>query len=161
MRSLERQRTHTMDIRFDDTAEAFRHEIRTWLEANVPTEPMPGHPDAAFQYRRDWQRRMYDAGWAGIHWPKAYGGRGATLIEQAVFSQEMARAQAPDMANALGLMIVGPTLMSHGTEMARRPSASTSLAVSSIVPDSLDGASRVERAAQTMSMPSRASASAM
>ncbi len=109
-----------MDIHFDENAEAFRHEIRTWLEANVPAEPLPSDPDAAFQYRRAWQRHMYDAGWAGIHWPKAYGGRGATLIEQAVFSQEMARAQAPDMANALGLMIVGPTLMAHGTEAQKK-----------------------------------------
>lgn len=105
-----------MDLHFDVDAEAFRHEIRTWLEANVPGEPMPDDPDAAFQYRRVWQKKMYDAGWAGIHWPKTYGGRGATLIEQAIFSQEIARAQAPDMANELGLMIVGPTLMAHGTE---------------------------------------------
>ncbi|MEE8290033.1 MAG: acyl-CoA dehydrogenase family protein, partial [Candidatus Tectomicrobia bacterium] len=97
-----------MDIHFDAKAEAFRDEIRTWLEANVPSEPLPSDPDAAFQYRRIWQRHMYDAGWAGIHWPQEYGGRGATLIESAVFAQEMARAQAPDMANALGLMIVGP-----------------------------------------------------
>ena len=109
-----------MDIHFDAKAEAFRAEIRTWLEANVPSEPLPSDPDAAFQYRRTWQRHMYDAGWAGIHWPQEYGGRGATLIESAVFSQEMARAQAPDMANALGLMIVGPTLMAHGTEEQKK-----------------------------------------
>ena len=61
-----------MDIHFDQQAEAFRHEIRTWLEANVPTEPLPSDPDAAFQHRRAWQRHMYDAGWTGIHWPQAY-----------------------------------------------------------------------------------------
>lgn len=109
-----------MDIHFDASAEAFRHELRTWLEANAPTTPMPSDPDDAFQYRRDWQRTMYDAGWAGIHWPQAYGGRGATLIEQAIFSLEMARAQAPEMANALGLMIVGPTVMAHGTEEQKK-----------------------------------------
>ncbi|ETX07804.1 acyl-CoA dehydrogenase family protein [Candidatus Entotheonella palauensis] len=105
-----------MDLHFDAEAEAFQQELRTWLEANVPSDPMPADPDAAFNYRRMWQKKMYEAGWAGIHWPKAYGGRGATLIEQAIFSQEMARAQAPNMANELGLMIVGPTLIAHGTE---------------------------------------------
>ena len=109
-----------MDIRFDDNAIAFQETIRGWLEANVPKEPMPQDPDEAFQYRRAWQRKMYDAGWAGIHWPQEYGGRGATLIEQAVFSEEMARAEAPEMANLLGLMIVGPTLMSHGTETQKK-----------------------------------------
>ena len=105
-----------MDLYFDAEAEAFQQELRTWLEAHVPRDPMPDDPDAAFHYRRIWQKQMYEAGWAGIHWPKAYGGRGATLIEQAIFSQEMARAQALNMANELGLMIVGPTLIAHGTE---------------------------------------------
>lgn len=105
-----------MDMHFDAEAEAFRKELRTWLDANVPSDPMPDDPDEAFQYRRTWQKKMYDAGWAGIHWPKAYGGRGATLVEQAIFSQEMADAGAPNMANELGLMIVGPTIMAHGTE---------------------------------------------
>ncbi|MGQ4808507.1 hypothetical protein NKDENANG_01890 [Candidatus Entotheonellaceae bacterium PAL068K] len=51
-----------MDIRFDEAAEAFRHDVRTWLEANVPTTPMPRHPEGAFQYRRDWQRKAFEAG---------------------------------------------------------------------------------------------------
>lgn len=109
-----------MDVRFDAATEAFRQEVRTWLEAHVPREPMPRDPEDAFNYSRAWQKQMYDAGWAGIHWPKPYGGRGATLLEQAVFQQELARAQAPPMANTLGLMIVGPTLMAHGTEEQKK-----------------------------------------
>jgi alkylation response protein AidB-like acyl-CoA dehydrogenase len=109
-----------MDVRFDDATEAFRQEVRTWLEANVPRESMPSDPQGAFHYTRAWQKKMFDAGWAGIHWPEAYGGRGATLLEQAVFQQELARAQAPPMANTLGLMIVGPTLMVHGTEEQKK-----------------------------------------
>ena len=109
-----------MDVRFDDATEAFRQEVRTWLAANVPKEPMPSDPDGAFHYMRVWQKKMFDAGWAGIHWPKPYGGRGATLLEQAIFQQELARAQAPPMANTLGLMIVGPTLMVHGTEAQKK-----------------------------------------
>ena len=60
-----------MDIRFDDKTERFRQDVRTWLEANVPTAPMPADPEAAFGVMRDWQGKMYDAGWAGIHWPQA------------------------------------------------------------------------------------------
>ncbi|MGE3535930.1 MAG: acyl-CoA dehydrogenase [Candidatus Tectimicrobiota bacterium] len=105
-----------MEVRFDAATEAFRQEVRAWLEANVPRQPMPSDPTAAFHHMRSWQKHMYDAGWAGIHWPQAYGGRGATLSEQAVFAQELARVGAPPMANTLGLMIVGPTLMAHGTE---------------------------------------------
>ena len=109
-----------MDVCFDDATEAFRQEVRAWLEANVPREPMPRDPEGAFRYTRAWQKKMFDAGWAGIHWPKSYGGRGATLLEQAVFQQELARAQAPPIANTLGLMIVGPTLMVHGTEEQKK-----------------------------------------
>jgi alkylation response protein AidB-like acyl-CoA dehydrogenase len=109
-----------MDVRFDEATEAFRQEVRAWLAANVPKEPMPRDPEGAFHYTRAWQKKMFDAGWAGIHWPKSYGGRGATLLEQAIFQQELARAQAPPMANTLGLMIVGPTLMTHGTEEQKK-----------------------------------------
>lgn len=109
-----------MDVRFDAATEAFRQEIRAWLAANVPKEPMPSDAAGAFHHMRAWQKKMCDAGWAGIHWPKVYGGRGATLLEQAVFQQELARAQAPPMANTLGLMIVGPTLMVHGTEEQKK-----------------------------------------
>src|SRR5437764_4099382 len=109
-----------MDIRFDAATEAFRQEIRAWLAANVPKEPMPSDSEGAFHYTRAWQKKMFDAGWAGIHWPKAYGGRGATLLEQAIFQQELAGAQAPPMANTLGLMIVGPTLIHHGTEEQKK-----------------------------------------
>jgi alkylation response protein AidB-like acyl-CoA dehydrogenase len=109
-----------MDVRFDDATEAFRQEVRTWLEANVPKEPRPSDSDGAFHYMRAWQKKMFDGGWVGIHWPKSYGGRGATLLEQAVFQQEFARVQAPPLANTLGLMIVGPTLMVHGTEEQKK-----------------------------------------
>jgi len=109
-----------MEVRFDAATEAFRQEIRAWLAANVPQEPIPSDSEGAFRSMRAWQKKMCDAGWAGIHWPRAYGGRGATLLEQAVFQQELARAQAPPMANTLGLMIVGPTLMVHGTEAQKQ-----------------------------------------
>lgn len=109
-----------MDVRFDAETEAFRHQLRSWLEANVPREPLPTDAAEAFQHRRTWQRKMFEAGWAGMHWPQAYGGRGATVLEQAIFHQELALVNAPPMANELGLMIVGPTLIDHGSEAQKQ-----------------------------------------
>src|SRR5256886_12825500 len=105
-----------MDLRFSPEDEQYRQTLRTWLEANRPQEPPPKNQDAEFAYRRAWQRQLYDGGWVGINWPKEYGGQGATLIQQAIYAQEMTRARAPQPANGLGISIVGPTLMHHGTE---------------------------------------------
>ena len=104
-----------MDLTLNDSEEAFRDEVRSWLEANHPG-PEPHGDLEAFKFRRDWQRKMHEGGWAGISWPKEFGGRGATLIEQAIFSGEMARADAPAPANILGLVMGGPVIMAHGTD---------------------------------------------
>jgi alkylation response protein AidB-like acyl-CoA dehydrogenase len=108
-----------MDLTLSPTEEAFRDELRGWLKDNNPGKPPPGD-DEAFEFRRRWQRKMYEAGWAGISWPKEYGGRGATLIEQAIFFEEMVRADAPSVANILGLVMGGPVVITHGTEEQKR-----------------------------------------
>jgi alkylation response protein AidB-like acyl-CoA dehydrogenase len=105
-----------MDLRFSAADEQYRLQLRQWLTDHAPSEPSPADQDAAFAYRRIWQRQLYGGGWVGIHWPKEYGGQGATLIQQAIYAQEMARARAPQPANGLGISIVGPTLIDHGTE---------------------------------------------
>ena len=109
-----------MDLRFSPEDEQYRLKLRTWLEANLPTEAPPSDQDADFAFRRDWQRKLYDGGWVGINWPTEYGGQGATLIQQAIYAQEMTRARAPQPANGLGIGIVGPTLMEHGTEAQKQ-----------------------------------------
>ena len=109
-----------MDLRFSPEDEQYRLKLRTWLEANLPTEPPPSDQDADFAFRRAWQRQLYDGGWVGINWPREYGGQGATLIQQAIYAQEMTRARAPQPANGLGIGIVGPTLMEHGTEAQKQ-----------------------------------------
>jgi alkylation response protein AidB-like acyl-CoA dehydrogenase len=109
-----------MDLRFSAEDEQYRLQLRQWLEDNMPSEPSPAEQDAAFAYRRAWQRQLCDGGWVGIHWPKAYGGQGATLVQQAIYAQEMARARAPQPANGLGISIVGPTLIEHGTEEQKK-----------------------------------------
>src|SRR5439155_26478525 len=100
-----------MDVRFDAATEAFRQEVRAWLTANVLKEPMPSDAEGDFHHMRAWQKKMCEAGRAGTHWPKAYGGGGATRLEQAVFQQQVARAQAPPLTNMPGLILGGPPLM--------------------------------------------------
>ncbi len=110
-----------MDLNLTPGEREFRDEFRAWLAANVPEEWAgggTGSEDRAeyIEYLRVWQRRLYDGGWAGISWPKEFGGRGATLIEQAIFQEELARAGAPQLIGTIGLSLVGPTIIALGTE---------------------------------------------
>jgi alkylation response protein AidB-like acyl-CoA dehydrogenase len=104
-----------VDLTFTDAQTAFRDELRTWLQENPPG-PEPEGEDAGYQWRRDWQRKLNDGGWAGVHWPTEYGGRGASLMETAIFFEEMGKAGAPLPANVLGLLLAGPTIMIWGTD---------------------------------------------
>ena len=108
-----------MDLTLSPAEETFRDEFRAWLEANHPGRE-PAGDEAAFEFRRAWQRKLNDAGWAGVSWPKEYGGRGATLVEQAIFNEEMVRARTPSVANVLALAMGGPTVIAHGTEEQRK-----------------------------------------
>src|SRR5437764_8122826 len=103
-----------MDLTLSPEEEAFRDELRSWSEGNHPWKEPEG-VEASFKFRRDWQRALNDAGWAGLSWPQEYGGRGATLVEQAIFNEEVVRARAPQLANVLGLAMGGPTVIAHGT----------------------------------------------
>src|SRR5262245_35100152 len=100
---------------------AFRAEVRSWLSTSVPAE-LRGRGFAASRGDREavlrlraWQRQLHAAGYVGIDWPIAYGGRGASLVEQVILYEEMSRAQAPQPINRGGLSMLGPTLMKHGT----------------------------------------------
>ncbi len=108
-----------MDLTLSPSEEAFRDELRAWLAENHPGEP-PADDSEAFEFRRRWQRKMHERGWAGISWPTEYGGHGATLVEQAIFSEEMVRARAPATANILGLAMGGPVVIAHGTDEQKR-----------------------------------------
>jgi alkylation response protein AidB-like acyl-CoA dehydrogenase len=108
-----------MDLTPTPQEQAFRDELRAWIEANHPG-PEPEGDVAGFEFRRAWQRRLHEDDWAGVSWPKEYGGRGATLVEQAIYNEELARAQAPSTANVLGLAMGGPTVIAHGTEEQKR-----------------------------------------
>jgi alkylation response protein AidB-like acyl-CoA dehydrogenase len=109
-----------MRLRYSDTDESFRADLRTWLDTVLPALA-PAPPREAWDERRkwdtDWQRRLFDAGYAGLHWPKEYGGRGASPTEQLIFYEETARARAPYVGvNFVGLLHAGPTLIEEGTD---------------------------------------------
>jgi alkylation response protein AidB-like acyl-CoA dehydrogenase len=108
-----------VDLTLSPSEESFRDDLRAWLGDNHPG-PEPDGDLAGFEFRRDWQRRLHAAGWAGVSWPREYGGRGATLVEQALYNEEMVRAQAPSAANVLGLAMGGPTVIAHGSEEQKR-----------------------------------------
>ncbi len=115
-----------MDLNLTPEEQSFRDEFRAWLRSNIPEgwgtdefeEPERG--SERFEFLRAWQKKMYEAGWVGIQWPKEYGGRGATPVEQTIFLQEMARASAPTLINVLGLSLLGPTLIAYGTEAQKK-----------------------------------------
>jgi alkylation response protein AidB-like acyl-CoA dehydrogenase len=109
-----------MDLNLTATEQKFRDEFRAWLKANVPA-PWKGAVTSEnradhIAYLRKWQRTLFEGGWAGISWPKKFGGRGATLMEQAIFQEELALADAPHLIGTIGLSLVGPTIIALGTE---------------------------------------------
>jgi alkylation response protein AidB-like acyl-CoA dehydrogenase len=107
-----------MKLQDSPTEERFRKEVRTWLRDTVPTLPDPPDPTdwpGRRAYDTHWQAMLHEAGYAGINWPKEYGGVGATPGEHLVFLEESARAGAPDVGvNFVGLLHGGPTLIMEG-----------------------------------------------
>jgi alkylation response protein AidB-like acyl-CoA dehydrogenase len=109
-------------VDFRDTPEeaAFRKELRAWIEANKPedTEPQAGRLHEATS--KGWAKQLHDAGYAGLTWPKDFGGAGAPYTHQAIFLEETARAEAPDHIGVIGLGMAGPTIIVHGTDEQKR-----------------------------------------
>ncbi len=112
-----------MDLNLTAEEIKFRDELRAWLVANIPKDwdkwrekPI----EESFPYLRAWQRKLHEGGWAAVSWPQEYGGRGASLMEQSIFWEEMARVEAPPMANSLGLGLIGPTIIAYGTEAQKK-----------------------------------------
>ena len=108
-----------MDLRYTAEEERFRDELAGWLASEVPGYgPPPSVHDWAARraYDTGWQKKLFDAGYAGINWPKAFGGRDASLVEQLIYYEEIARANAPYVGvNFVGLLHGGPTIMAEGT----------------------------------------------
>lgn len=116
-----------MDLRFDDADEAFRAEVAQWLANNLVGEfaPLrgrggPGDEHVLLAERRAWERKLGAAGWTCVGWPKEYGGRGLSLMQQVIFFEEYARAQGPGRLGHIGETLLGPTIMAFGTAAQKR-----------------------------------------
>ena len=109
-----------MDFDLSREDEAFRDELRGWLADHRPPDIDVAATFDEAEKLRDWQRTLHGGRWVGIHWPAEYGGRGASLLQVAIYNAELARAQAPQILGRAGVNLVGPTLISHGTEEQRR-----------------------------------------
>lgn len=106
-----------VDLTVTSEQREFREEVRGWLAENKPKEPRPTAESAIRAYDAEWQRTLFDAGWAGIAWPQEYGGRGLGLTEQVIWYEESGRAGIPAIdATFVGLAHAGPTLMARGTD---------------------------------------------
>jgi alkylation response protein AidB-like acyl-CoA dehydrogenase len=115
-----------MDLRFTPDQERFRAEVRAWLAANL-ARPWheevrdPAHDaDSLVEVRRAWQKKLHGAGYLGMGWPREWGGRGASAVEEAILHEELYRADAPQVPNFLGLSLLAPALIHHGSEEQRR-----------------------------------------
>lgn len=105
-----------MDLSYSAEDERFRSELRAWLRDHLDEfRALPKNPTAALQVSRDWQRKLYDAGYVGLAWPAECGGRAAPATQQVIFGEECARAGAPPLINTIGLNILGPALIVHGS----------------------------------------------
>ena len=116
-----------MDFTLTAAQEAFREEVRSWLKTNIPRDWQAramGSADVprpeAYDAMRAWQRKLYDAGYIGLTWPKEYGGRGLTFLEEMILHEEMALAKAPPILNILGIGMAGPTIIAYGTEAQKQ-----------------------------------------
>ena len=107
-----------MNLSYTPEQHAFRQEVRDWMEANVPRDPLPSFDltREGFEAHRDWERKLNEGRWGMVTWPEAYGGRGLDLIRWLIFEEEYYRANAPTRVNQNGIFLLGPTMMEFGTE---------------------------------------------
>jgi alkylation response protein AidB-like acyl-CoA dehydrogenase len=106
-----------MDLTYSESEESFRREARAWLEANVPRDPWPSGDTAdGFALHRRWEKRLFEARWSVVSWPRKYGGRDASLTEWLLFEEEYYRAAAPQRIAQNGIFLLAPTIFEFGTE---------------------------------------------
>jgi alkylation response protein AidB-like acyl-CoA dehydrogenase len=114
-----------MDLTYTPEEEAFRRTVRAWLARNVPKRrrdepPMEPDDPRRIAQAKAWQREVYEAGYLAMGWPREYGGQGASVMRQTIVNEEMVLARAPMLIGMMGVQMVGPTLIQHGTEEQRR-----------------------------------------
>jgi alkylation response protein AidB-like acyl-CoA dehydrogenase len=105
-----------VDLTWSAQEDAFRQEARTWLEANVPEQPLPsGDTAAGFALHLEWERRLHAARWSAVSWPQRFGGRDASLWEWLIFEEEYYRAGAPQRVTQNGIFLLAPSIFEFGT----------------------------------------------
>jgi alkylation response protein AidB-like acyl-CoA dehydrogenase len=116
-----------VDFSLTPEQQAFRERVRDWLASHMPrewTRRLTASSDVprpeAYDFLRDWQRRLHEAGFIGLTWPREYGGQGLTFMEEMILQEEMALAKAPPILNILGVGMAGPTIIACGTEAQKR-----------------------------------------
>jgi alkylation response protein AidB-like acyl-CoA dehydrogenase len=111
-----------MNLNFTPEQRAYRSKLRQWIADSLPNEWKnglfcgPDNEDDAVRIERDWDRSLFKAGYAGVAWPRIYGGQGATLVEQFILNEELGRVAAPEGINVVGMELVGPILLGAGSE---------------------------------------------
>ena len=108
-----------MDLALREEDEAFAASFRDWLRDHLRRPPAFVDLADEVAWGREWQATLAADRWVGVHWPSAYGGRSATPVQVALYQSEYARSQAPQPVNRVGINLVGPTLLAHGTEDQR------------------------------------------
>ena len=115
-----------MDFSYSTAELDFREEVKDWIGKNVPGDygsaawPKPTDPEAQMKETVAWMKRLNDGGWVGIDWPKEYGGRAATPIEQFIWQEEISNFLTPPSVNTIGVGMAGPTIMAHGRDDQKR-----------------------------------------
>ena len=110
-----------MDLTYSPKQKAFRQEVRHWLAANLPSEPLASYDTReGFEQHRQWEAKLFDSRFSMVMWPTALGGRGCDLIEWLIFEEEYYGANAPMRVNQNGQLLLGPTLMEFGTEAQKK-----------------------------------------
>jgi len=114
-----------MDFNYTTEDQAFRTEVRTWLEANKKFAPPPSNimadeGEGDWEARVNWHRKLNDGGWVAVNWPKEYGGRGATVMQRLIYREELSRLGLNEPMIGMGINLIGPTLIHWGTEEQKK-----------------------------------------
>ena len=110
-----------MNLAPTDAERQLREDVRAWLGEHLPWEYGRGLPPRfdtlteEVSFLRTWQARLAEGRWVGVAWPEEYGGRGAGPVEHFIVTEELARARAPELVGRIGINLVGPTLLAHGS----------------------------------------------
>ena len=106
-----------LHFRASESLEHLREQFREWLKKNPsPIITTEASLESFIDVGRTWQKKLSESNWIGLHWPKEYGGRGLSLVAEAIIQEELGAADAPQVLGLFGLTMVGPVLIAHGTE---------------------------------------------